>query len=754
MNRFGATLGGPVRRDTTFFFLTYDGARQRDGTTTVTSVPSLATRAAAKAALKPYVNAFPLPNGVELENGAAQFVLNTTSPSTSDAGSFRLDHKLPWKTNMFFRYTYNRGDGSGRMGEFSSPNVSSERGNRGASYTASAATALSADTLNDLRVNYTTAVTTSSSWMDDYGGAVPLATSLMFPAGFSGANASFSLNAMGVAGYSVSGPSKNRQAQLNLVDSLTKSTGAHQLKMGVDFRRSTPTRYNLPYSLGVSFNGLPAATPNSLLSGTALTAVVSSALPEVYPSYINFSFYAQDMLKATDRTTLTYGLRWDVNPAPGVRKGPRPLALSGLEICQVTQNEAIYATRWSDIAPRFGLAYQIDTTPGKELMFRLGTGVFYDVGYGSTTDAFAGAPYVAVRTLTQPNFPLSYLQTAAPALPPTRPFGQVSAADRWLKSPLVYQWNMTLERWFGQNQSLSLGYINTRSRRLLRVSNSGGMRSQTSEEDDTSTTADYAYEVLRETTNGASGDYHGFQAQFRRMMTRNFQMQLSYTWGHSIDTASSDMGFGAGFATLFGDERGDSDYDIRHNLSLSGSWAIPSPKPLLLRQLFGNWRTEWILNARTALPFEVRGISGTTSGAGKTDSNTVGMFAAVRPSLTGKDIWIKDANAPGGRRLNPEAFTVPKDYSQGNLGRNVLRGFSYVNLDLSIHRQIDLGETRRLHVMLQAFNAPNHPNFANPSTMENASTSSSNFGVATRTAMSGTGGSGARTLQLGLRLEF
>jgi hypothetical protein len=165
LTRFGATLRGRVRRDMTFFFLAYDGARQREGTTTVTSVPSLATRASAKAALKPYVNAFPLPNGVDLENGAAQFVATTTNPSTSDSGSLRLDHRLPWRTNLFVRYSYNRGAGSGRMGEFSSPNVFSTRANRGSGYTAAASTMLSAETVNDLRVNYTTAVSTSSSWM-------------------------------------------------------------------------------------------------------------------------------------------------------------------------------------------------------------------------------------------------------------------------------------------------------------------------------------------------------------------------------------------------------------------------------------------------------------------------------------------------------------------------------------------------------------------------------------------------------------
>jgi hypothetical protein len=77
-----------------------------------------------------------------------------------------------------------------------------------------------------------------------------------------------------------------------------------------------------------------------------------------------------------------------------------------------------------------------------------------------------------------------------------------------------------------------------------------------------------------------------------------------------------------------------------------------------------------------------------------------------------------------------------------------------VNLDLSLRRQINLARLARLQLMLQAFNAPNHPNFANPTSTENAARSSSNFGVATRTAMAGGGGSGARTVQLGVRLEF
>ena len=371
------------------------------------------------------------------------------------------------------------------------------------------------------------------------------------------------------------------------------------------------------------------------------------------------------------------------------------------------------------------------------------------MGYGMSSGAFNGAPYSSVNTLTSVVFPLTATDMKAPALPPVRPFGQIVAADVSLKSPVVIQWNATVERSFGRGQLLSLGYIGSSGRRLLR----------------TESTPSYtgAYDMLMQTSNGASSTYKGFQAQFRRRMVKNLQMQFSYTLGYAKDTASNDMGM-AGFATLSDTEPADSDFDIRHNLNYSGSYRLPGIKTPILRTLLNDWNADWIATYRSGLPFNVQGVSGSASTTSSTSTSTTsrrGVFAQVRPNLTGKPVWISDASVPGGKRLNPDAFSAPSGYSQGNLERNSLRGFSATQVDFSLRRQITLHESWRLQIAAQAYNVLNHPNFSNPSGMEGANMSSPNFGIATRMANQGMGGGGSmygsggpRSVELTLRLQF
>jgi hypothetical protein len=496
-----------------------------------------------------------------------------------------------------------------------------------------------------------------------------------------------------------------------------------------------------------TFNGLSGGD-GAMSSGVATNAQISSSLEAIFPVYNNFSAYAQDTYRATERTTLTYGVRWDVNPAPGVRSGPKPLVLSGSD---VTQDQPLYNTRWLDIAPRIGLAYQMDTTQDREMMFRAGFGLFYDVGYGISAGAFSGAPYSNDRTVSLAIFPLSGSDAAPPAMPPEEPYGQVTGADAALKSPIVFQYSATVERYFGRGQMLSIGYTGTKGRRLLRS------ESQPSFGD--------VYEMARVATNGATSDYNGLQVQFRRRLSSRLQMQVSYTWAHSIDSSSNDMGFGGGFGSLFGGgQRGSSDYDIRHNLSFSGSYRVYSPARGAFRAVLGEWYLDWVAASRTGVPFDVQGLTSDTS---SNDTSTPrnfrgGVFAQVRPNYTGQPLWISDANAPGGRRLNEAAFEAPSGYEQGNLGRNVLRGFGTFQADVALRRQFAVSERYRLNLSAQAFNLFNNPNFANPSPNEGANLASPNFGVMTRMlnqSFGGGGGSpyrsgGPRSVELALRLQF
>ena len=131
----------------------------------------------------------------------------------------------------------------------------------------------------------------------------------------------------------------------------------------------------------------------------------------------------------------------------------------------------------------------------------------------------------------------------------------------------------------------------------------------------------------------------------------------------------------------------------------------------------------------------------------------------VRPNLTGQPIWIADKSVPGGRRLNPDAFSVPTS-GQGNEPRNALRGFDFVNADLSLRKRVQVTEHVSLQVRADAFNALNHANFANPLGQESANLASATFGIATRMLYNGFGGgsvqaAGApRSVQLSLRMQF
>jgi hypothetical protein len=741
-DRPGGVFGGPVIKDKTFFFLSYEQMNLLAPQTLITDVPDATIRKTADPALQPYLNAFPLPNGVSLGKNVGEFRSVISNPSHNRSGSARIDQVLSDRTTMFARLSLTTADSSGRGSEMSAPNVYSSQSSHTLVATAGGTHVFSSGALNDLRLNYSRMSINGYSLMDSFGGATPLPESLVFPSGVTTANGSFTLNAIGLSSYSLGGRLANVQQQVNVVDSFAKLSGTHNLKLGVDYRKILQTNHRVPYTYSVSFDGL-SESDYSLLNGLALNGRVTANEPAVYPAYMNLGLYGQDTWRATDRTTVTYGVRWDINPAPTTRKGPKPFALANSSLAGLTQNDPLYPTRWSDVAPRVGVAYLSDDRPGHELVLRAGFGLFYEIGYGAVTGAFNGAPYSSVRTLSQVPFPILSKYLTVPTLPPTRPYGEVITGGSGVKTPVVYEWNAMMEKHFGAGQMLSIGIVNTKSRNMLRT--------------ETQPSSSDAYLILTTTTNGGEADYHGLQVQFRKRMSSSLQMQLGYTWSHSIDSLGGG-GFGGGFATLYGEERGSSDYDMRHNLTVSGSYRLPSPKSGMLSAPIRDWYLDFVFGMRTGLPFDIRGVSKEATGSGGNS-----LFASVRPNYVNKrDIWLNDTHVPGGKRLNKNAFKVPDTYTQGNLGRNVLRGFNFHQLDLSLRRVIPIRERVQFSVAAEGYNILNHPNFANPTFLEGGNMSSANFGVMTRMVNQSFGGGvnplyrsgGPRTMELSVRLQF
>lgn len=741
-DRPGGTLGGALIKNQTFFFLSFEYLKLQAPESIISDVPDVPTRNSAASAIRPFLNAFPIPTGIDLGNNTAEYRTVLSNPAKQSSTSFRIDHILSPTTTLFARFGVTPSSSTRRGSEVFTPNVITDQSSHNDTFTAGVTHTFSDGTLNDVRVNYSKMSGGGVSRMDNYGGAVPLLDSQVFPKGVTGSTGSFNLRILGYAGYSFGAHSSNVQDQVNVVDSLTKVAGNHHFKTGIDYRELLQTNYRSPYSESVAFDGL-IYSDWAFLNGEALNAQVSSNVGSVYPSYINFSAYGQDTWRATDRTTVTYGLRWDVNPAPSTWKGPKPFALSSSNIAGVTENQPMYQTRWFNVAPRVGVAYLSDDTPGREMVLRAGFGMFYDLGYGSADSAFSGAPYANVFTISQPLFPLSASNLAAPPLPPTRPYGEITTGDNGLKSPVIYQWDATWQKSLGSGQMVSLGVAGTKGSNLMRTATEASFTA--------------AYNVLRLVTNGAASNYDGMQFQYRKRLSGSLQAQLSYTWGHSIDSSSTDAGFGGGFASLFGSgERGPSDYDVRRTVNFSGSWRLPAPDGLPF-YLLQHWYLDFVASARSGLPFDIQGVSGTTSGTAG-----AGLFAQVRPNYNGLPIWIRDSTVPGGSRLNINAFTAPTGYAQGNLGRNALRGFSFGQLDLALRRVIPFTERYQVSIAAQGYNILNHPNFANPSPLEGGNMSSPSFGIVTQMMNQAFGGGvnalyrsgGSRSMELSLRLQF
>jgi Carboxypeptidase regulatory-like domain/TonB dependent receptor len=754
-NDFGVTLGGPLeipglfkKTDETFFFFSYEGLRLlQPQEATVSYVPTSGLRGSTPSPLQPALNVFPLPScpssttncATDLGNGLGEFVGTWSNPSSINSYSVRLDRNLARDLMLFFRFSDTSSNLVSRLGgAYNDPANPVSRSFSTRTYTLGVTSPFTTGFSNEFRLNYSTNTSFSVSHLDNFAGAEPAdLTQLQNLSGpdsalFIGLFFSDFANPAGA----VQQQQEGRQKQWNLVDTAAFAVGAHQLKLGVDYRRLAPTQNPLDPYVEYDYYGSGSVQSNSADSAFAFADAVAS------PRYLNFSAFAQDQWRMSSRLNLSLGLRWELNPAPGAAKGNLPYTVVGSindpgSLALAPAGTALWKTTFGNFAPRFGVAYLVRNNPRFETVLRGGFGVFYDTGQQQGSAGYQGPGYSSnVIGLSGAAFPLPVTEIVPPIQnPPVPPYSTVYAFYPHLQLPFTLQWNASLQQSLGNSQSLTISYLGANGRRLLQNKevNAGSFNPN--------------FGIISYYSNGLTSDYDALQVQFQRRLSQGLQVLGSYTWAHSIDYGSRDAALPY--------VRGNSDFDIRQSFSSAVSYVLPNVlHNSLASVLLHHWAVDDRFTARSGFPV-------TLNGRGLTDPATGKLYNAGLNLVPGEPIYLYGPAFPGGRSINPAAFSQPPRGTFGDAPRNFVRGFGAWQMDLAVRREFPIGEKLKLQFRTEAFNLFNHPNFGSINSFYCPPGPFCTFGQATSSLAQSLGVlsplyqmGGPRSVQLALKLLF
>ena len=712
MNQFGATLGGPVVHNQTFFFLSYEGVVQRQYITQIGFVPSDSFRAAAAAGVKPLIALYPegqthvVTNGVVNPN-VMQWTGTGLSTQNEHTGLLRIDHRFSDKLSAYFR-------ASGDTTNIFAPNASLPYGTRNLDAPSGGLFdflyLLGPDTTNELRLggNY----------------AQPLHS---IP---TGAQATISIPSLSKI------PGGNRRIAFgisqSLVDQWSALRGAHTLKAGIEIRRVQLIVHDFNLSDGTA----SFASLTDFQNDTLNTLAGSGELPTKQMRKMEYFGYVQDEWKIKPTLTANIGLRYEFfNAFSEIHNRDIPFDVQACGgYCPVGSAFANPPTL--NLAPRLSLAWAPDSLHGRTVI-RVGGGIFY--GDAQLGDQYSPANNDAVRyTMTQASTPgLSY-----PFDPFINPNAALAAAPRSMplnhKNETSQQWGLNVQQALARKVTLQIGYNGQENYHVFSRTYVNVINPATGKAPFPNLSQDI--DVRGE---DAVSSFHGLVSTLQVNDWHGLLIRANYMFAHGLNDGSA----GGGAAdppenvSCRSCDKSNSNYDARQVFTANFAYQIPFGR----KHWYGGWDSSGIMTARTGLPVNV---SVSRPASSLPDGNAL---STERPNLVlGMPLYLDYGTA--GLWLNPAAFSIPKAGTWGNLGKNVVRAPGLFQNDTSLSKQVLIKERASMALGFQFFNIFNHPQLAAPSA--NIS-STSNFGRITSTINTSPIGAGTpRRVQVFARFSF
>jgi hypothetical protein len=785
-NQFGATIGGPIVKNKTFFFAGYEGFRLRQDINSLTTVPVPAFLNGNFSSLKTTIyqpgTKTPFPGNIIPANqidpaGKAllSYYPNPTSPTVAgaapsnnylfseirkermDEGSLRIDQTFSEKDTL--RMTANFFDdpafepSNTLCGARLLPGFGCYSNQKSQLYGITETHVFSPVLVNEARVGYT--LLNQPRIMEDDG--IQFVQAYNIPA-FAGGRDNGGIPAATITSYSTLGnatnlPQNRWDSTYLLGDSVVWSHAKHTFKFGVDASQFRSSQYYVQYGVG-SFTFTSGATtyPTSgyaladvLLGRPATTQRVPTYPNKWYQSTTTIGLFAQDDYKVTSKFTVNYGLRWELY-TPTTEKYNQESSFSPLTggMIQAGQNgigSNLWNPRYRNFAPRLGLSWQ-PFGDGKTVI-HAGAGIFYNAptsGNGILAIFYnppIRTPQTFTSTLASPLVGLANSFPAANAGTSSSPFGIAQN----FAMPTIDEWSFNIERELIPSWVLDVTYFGSKGSHLpinrnINQPRPSGVAGVTLPRP----YAGFANISFAESVGNSV--YNSLQVKLQKRYSAGLSLLTTFTYGRSIDdgngiatstTASSTTPQDA--LNLAG-ERGRSDFDIKYRFVFSPVYELPfgKGKPFVNQGFWsyvvGGWQVSALFSAQTGGPLTPY-YSGNVSGTLNTKD---------RPNLVG------DPNSgpkTPQQWFNVAAFASPGSGNFGNAGRNIINGPGMVNLDASVVRNFRFKERFGIQFRAQAYNALNHVNFNYPSaTIDSASVGTISSAL------------DPRTLEAALRLVF
>lgn len=763
-NQFGFIVSGPVYlpklyngKDKTFFMFSWEWQRQRNGTTSTALVPTAQERAGDFSATStPIVDPFtkiPFPGNRIPEsriNPVGRGLLNlypeanNPDPARNYVNaplrkfdftlpSFRVDHRLTAKDNIFWRTTVNQpddiGPGQALTQAFKYDAVQSERH---VQHTLGDTHIFSPSIVNEFNVGFVrmnrirnSADSFERDWVKELG-----------IQGIPTQPLTFGAPAVTISGHPQAGFSTNNAffqwitQSAQIVENLSLIRGHHTFKVGGNFQKKqlNSTQWGAPngnYAFTGAYTSLPpvgtptrqAAIADTLL-GYPATYSVQTTPYEQRLRYSNAAWYVQDDWRATSRLTINMGLRWEYFGKPidlFDRIATFDLA-TGEQLLpgqNGTPRNLIDADK-NNFGPRVGFAWRALGT--ESLVVRGAYGLFYSPPIGGDfrsrgfQDPFAFLVTRNYRPASSTS-PLPEFTAEAPLVGADRQSNLTRAGvDRNLRDAYVQQWNLSVQKLVTTNTLWEVAYRGSKSTRLQTQLNYNEIFPNPPQPPDFRQIFPYpnlsAVNVLE--SRGAA-NYHALTTRLERRYSKGLTFLTNYTFSKTLtDVDSSTVGVAIG-AGAFGpntirnlkDNKGPAVFDRPHQLNFSAVYEPPIFRsgPAVARLLLGGWQIAPIWTAYV--------------GAYLTPGNFNVLYTGSRPDV------LRNPNLSRGERTidrwyDTEAIQNATPGRFGNSGKGIIQGSGVNNWDVNLSKNFNFTERHRVQFRAELFNAFNHAQFDDP----------------------------------------